>query len=114
MSVGEIGTPPGGAGDDTTEANMSELINKSMDQHFAQGHEQMSQTAQRFNDGSGFVAQESKQMFLIQKMLIGATAQNMLEKEGLADTLLQLKTSGTFPNNLPSGGNVAPDAQGNK
>ena len=65
-------------------------------------HEAMDQTLVRFNDGSGFTAQESKQVFLLQKMMFGATAQNLLEKEGLADTLLQLKSSGIFPSNLPA------------
>jgi len=70
------------------------------------GETVLDQTLLRFNDGSGFVAQESKQGFVLQKMMFQATAQNLLEKEGLADTLLQLKSSGVFPNNLPSTGGV--------
>lgn len=77
-----------------------------LEQSFVNTHKRLEQTAERFNDGSGFVAQESKQGFIIRQMLMGATAQNLLEKEGLADTLLQLKSSGQFPNNLPTGGGV--------
>ena len=62
--------------------------------------EAMDQTIVRFNDGSGFVAQESKQSFVLSKQMFQAVAQNLLEKEGLADTLLQLKSAGVYPNNL--------------
>jgi len=78
---------------------VDDLIAKSMDQHFAQGHEELSQQGRRFNGRSEFTASESQQTFLLQKTLLGATAQNLLEKEGLADTLLQLKGAGTFPPN---------------
>ncbi len=77
-----------------------------MNQAHAARHERLQQTAERFNDGSAFAAQESKQSFMLAKMMFGATAQNLLEKEGLADSLLQLKSSGIFPNNLASGGGV--------
>jgi len=94
----------------TLEGSLMPLSEEILSQGFIARHTRIEQTAERFNDGSAFVAQESKQGFLLQKMLMGATAQNLLEKEGLADTLLQLKSSGVFPGNLPSGGNVAPDA----
>ena len=77
-----------------------------LEQTYVNTHKRLEQTAERFNDGSSFVAQESKQGFLLAKGLMQATAQNLLEKEGLADTLLQLKTSGQFPNNLPTSGGV--------
>ena len=77
-----------------------------LEQSFVNSHKRLEQQAERFNDGSAFVAQESKQIFKLQQLLIMATAQNLLEKEGLADTLLQLKSSGQFPNNLPTGGGV--------
>tara|TARA_B100000749_G_scaffold280852_1_gene279292 strand:+ start:8332 stop:8613 length:282 start_codon:yes stop_codon:yes gene_type:complete len=85
---------------------MLEETKSILEQSFVNTHKRLEQTAERFNDGSGFIAQESKQQFLLQKQLMTATAQNLMEKEGLADTLMQLKTAGTFPNNLPSGGGV--------
>lgn len=84
-----------------------DTISEVLSQTFVNQHKRLEQTAERFNDGSAFVAQESKQMFLLQKMLLGATAQNLLEKEGLADSLLQLKSAGTFPPDTLTGSAVA-------
>jgi len=110
------GELPGAGGTGDSSTSTPETLEKDMamgddtkvilEQGFVFSHKRLEQTAERFNDGSGFVAQESKQTFLLREMLIGATAQNLLEKEGLADTLMQLKSAGTYPNNLGSGGGV--------
>lgn len=78
---------------------MDPTIEKVLDESFASRHERLSQTAERFNDGSAFAAQESKQRFGLQQMLLGATAQNMLEQHGLADMVSQMKMAGSFPPN---------------
>jgi hypothetical protein len=88
------------------ELKMDETTKVILDQTYVGVHKRLEQIAERFNDGSAFVAQESKQGFLLAKGLMQATAQNLLEKEGLADSLMQIKSAGTFPNNLPSGGGV--------
>lgn len=84
-----------------TEGNLQvdPTIEKVLDESFASRHERLSQTAERFNDGSAFAAQESKQRFGLQQMLLGATAQNMLEKHGLGDMIAQMKMAGSFPPN---------------
>ncbi len=83
---------------------MDEILAKSMDQNFAVRHERLAQTAERFNDGAAFIAQESKQHFLHASSMVRAHAVNTLEKDGLADSILQSKTAGIFPNNLPATG----------
>jgi len=90
----------------TGDKKMDETTKVILDQTYVGVHKRLEQTAERFNDGSAFVSQESKQGFLLAKGLMQATAQNLLEKEGLADSLMQIKSAGTFPNNLPSGGGV--------
>ena len=59
-------------------------------------------SAERFTDNSAFVAAESKQSFLHTQKLVAATAQNLLEKDGLADSILQSKNAGIYPNYMPA------------
>jgi len=78
---------------------MDEQIKLTMAQGFATVHQTMQQTASRFNDGSAFAAQESKQGFLLQEKVVGAAAINQMEQDGLANLVTQLKTAGNFPPN---------------
>lgn len=81
------------------EMPLDEQISKQMQQNFANENTLLMQTASRFNDGSAFVAQESKQSFLLQQRVIGAAAVNQLERDGLADLTMQLKSAGNYPPN---------------
>lgn len=85
---------------------ISEVIEKAMDEAYTGRHDVLQQTLARFNDGSAYAAQESKQSFQHAKQQFLVNAIQMLEQDGLAARIAQLKASGVFPNNLPSGGNV--------
>ncbi len=78
---------------------MDPQIQAQMAQAFATNHAVLQQTATRFNDGSAFAAQQSKQGFLLQERMVGAAAINQLETNGLADLVAQLKTAQNYPPN---------------
>lgn len=84
-------------------SEIDEQIKLQMAQEFATNHAIMQQTASRFNDGSGFAAQESKQGFLLQEKVIGAAMVQLIEKNALADDTTQLKSAGNFPPNTNGG-----------
>jgi len=83
-------------GDDDIMA-IDETIKIALDQGFANVHQTLQQTLGRFNDGAGFASQESKQSHLLRTSQYEATAQNMLEQDGLASRLVQMKAAGMFP-----------------
>lgn len=72
---------------------MDEQIKKQMEMDFATQHKLLNETATRFNDGSGFAAQESKQGFLLAKGQVGADALNKLEREGNSELAMLLKSA---------------------
>ena len=90
--------------DDTMADTIDPQIDKQMQMNFANHNSQLDHTAQRFNDGSSYVAQESKQSFQHSTRLVGAEAANSLETHGLADLINQLKAA----QNMPPNTNVQP------
>lgn len=82
------------------------IIEGAMDEAFSERHNALQQVLVKFQDGSGYVAQESKQLFQLERMQYTAAAIQQLEQDGLSARITQLKASGVFPNYLPSGGNV--------
>ena len=81
---------------------MDDILKHTLDQNYATRIERLQQIAARFTDNSAFVAAESKQSFLHTQKLVAATAQNLLEKDGLADSILQSKNAGIYPNYMPA------------
>lgn len=75
------------------KCEMDEQIKKQMEQSFATHHEHLNHTANRFNDGSAFAAQESKQGYLLAKGQVGADALNKLEQDGSATLAMLLKNA---------------------
>ena len=79
------------------ETKMDEQIKAQMGQNFANLHRQFDDAAARANNNSVFIQQQSQELFLHTKQLVGATAQNLMEKNGLADSILQQRSARDQP-----------------
>lgn len=74
-----------------------------LDQGFAERSELIRQTAMRANNSATFIQEQSQQGFLNSSQLVGALAAARLEKNALADAVLQQRAAAGQPGNAPAG-----------
>ncbi len=77
-------------------------VEKIIDQGFAERSELIRQTAMRSNNSATFIQEQSQQGFLNESRLVGALAAGRLEKNALADSILQMRASAGQPGNAPN------------
>jgi hypothetical protein len=85
---------------------MSEVdptVKKVLDEGFAERSELIRQTAIRGNAAATFIQEQSQSQFLESSRLVGALAAGRLEKNALADAILQQRSAAGQPGNAPSG-----------
>ena len=95
-------------------AALDTQINDQRAMDFQQNGSVLSQTLTRFNANITHVSEESAKSWLLQRLLIGATAQNLLEQHGQANMQTQLKSSGMFPGvqSIPAPGTAGKASDG--
>lgn len=81
-------------------------VEKVLDQGFAERSELIRQTAMRGNSAATFIQEQGQLGFLNESRLVGALAAGRLEKNALADSILQQRAAAGQPGNAPdaSGG----------
>ncbi len=80
-------------------------VDKVLAQGFAERSELIRQTAIRANNSATFIQEQAQLGFLNQSLLVGALAASRMEKNALADAIMQNRAARDQPN-------VAPGAEG--
>jgi len=78
-------------------------VEKVLDQGFAERSELIRQAAIRGNSAATFTQEQAQLGFLNESRLVGALAAGRLEKNALADGILQQRAAAGQPGNAPSG-----------
>lgn len=88
------------------DCEMSQIdvtVNKVLDQGFAERSELIRQSSMRSNNAANFIQEQAQLGFLNESRLVGALAAARLEKNALADAILQNRAAAGQPGNAPSG-----------
>jgi len=85
-----------------TAAPVDPTVAKVLDQGFAERSELIRQTGIRGNSSATFIQEQSQLGFLNESRLVGALAAQRLEKNALADAILQNRAAAGQPGNAPS------------
>lgn len=82
---------------------MEPTVKAVLDQGFAERSEIIRQTSIRGNASATFIQEQSQLQFLNSSQLVGAMAASRLEKNAIADAILQNRAAAGQPGNAPAG-----------
>lgn len=85
----------------TEKKEMDATVEKVLDQGFAERSELIRQTGIRGNSSATFIQEQAQLQFLNSSQLVGAAAAARLEKNALADAIMQNRAAAGQPGNAP-------------
>jgi len=82
---------------------MDPTIKAVLEQGFAERSDLVRQSGLRANNAAAFIQERAQENFLLSAQLVGAAAAGRLEKNALADAIMQNRAAAGQPGNAPAG-----------
>jgi len=85
------------------DGTIDPTVSRIVDQGFAERSELIRQTGIRGNNAATFVQEQAQMGFLNESRLVGALAAGRIDKNSMADSIMQNRAAAGQPGNAPSG-----------